>query len=346
MSSMSRYYKLLIAIALVLGVVIIVLSQIKKTVHVTVEVEASHAAFTLEGSVENFLSINNRAAAGYGIRLASYQQALVPGAQVLRPEDSMLAPATDTLRFIPEDGDPTASLRLEGVAIGKISLRPGHRLELNALSEESGRMRFHLVDFGDPISLSSLQDTVSLRPKRSLLAPEETEAEDMEVLLPAFSAISITPLDKSLQVSLHFAEAASLTEDDVMTISHLSFTENKGGVLHSAILSGKVSILETGKEVAFGKNKTLRFAPGDRFDVTDLSLSGERVRMVFEGETSQMQLGYAGRRYIPSLLEYLYHNNFLLILFNSYMVVISLILSFLGSIKKDREEVQKKNKPS
>lgn len=341
---LSRHYKTLAAIALVLGLVIIVLSQIKKTVHVTVAVEASHAAFGLEGSVENFLSINNKAAADYALRLSSYGRAGFQVNQVQSAAGDVLAAGPQELVLIPEEGDPTASLGLQGVAIGKIALAPGHRLEINSLPDEPARMRLNLVDYGEAISLVNMSDSIRLSPKRSLLAADESEAEDMHLLMAPGSPITVQPLDNSLSISLRFETAQTLAEDDVMTISQLSFTENKAGVLHSAILGGKVSILETGTTIDFGKNKSLSFAPGDRFDVTELDLSGERIRMVFEGETSNMRLGYAGRRYIPSMLEYLYKNNFLIVLFNSYMVVISLIASLLGGWRKDKEETAKKNK--
>lgn len=333
----SRYFVLLIWVSVLIAAVVLVLSQIKKKVHVIAEVEAAQVAFELTGTVDNFLGINNTVQADYALRISSYEQARFPYQQLRSSSGELLAEAPGELLLELEEGDPTAAILMDEVAIGSISLRASHRVVMVTGGTQDNSMRIDLARYGQPISFTNLSDTLLLKPKRSLAswgdALQDWENEPLLLQMAYASTLTAHPLDSSISLRLRFDDAQYLAEDDIVRVDHLAFTENKGGQLHSSILKGKITIDETEKTIEFGKNKSLSFALSDEFDITELTLYNDRIRLVFEGETDAMLLGFARDRYIPSVLEYLYHNNFLIILFNSYLVVLTFFISIYNTYR-------------
>ena len=110
------------------------------------------------------------------------------------------------------------------------------------------------------------------------------------------------------------------------------------------MLGGSLQIEETGKTVELSKNRAIAFDADDRFDITELSIENGTITLIFEGHTSSMRIGQAGTGYIPSILEYLYENNFLVMLFNSYMVVLTFMIAISDKWKASKDAKEKQAK--
>ena len=346
----SRYVRLILGVSIMLLIVLLVLSQIKKSVRVAVEMEASHFSFEMMNHAPNFLSVHNTYSRAYTLKVASFRSATLPYSRIESLDGEVLDSVGGIADLIPEDLDPTATFQVDKVAVSELALHPGNRIECFALKNESNRFRLDIIDFSDVVQIITQENYLTLKPKRSfILVGDEEFDEPLYASFDRNSIIEAKPLDSVISLRFQFASEESLTEDNVLSVRGLDFTEDRAGNIHSAVMGGKIHVAETDKTLDFGKNKTVIFDPEDVFEVTELTIYGDHVKVVFEGETSMLQVGHAGNSMVPSWLEYLYTNNFLMVIFNSYMVLLTFFISIrktnLTTKKQEAEEDQlNKNK--
>jgi len=337
----SHYFKLLVGVSLIIISAVLVLSLIKKKVHVCAEIEASAVSFEVLGQVDNFLGINNNSQSKYNLKVFSFDKAEIPYSNFGNDDASITDDKEGEIILISND-DESASLSLNDASIGMISLQNGNRVNIKAIKSEANRVRIDLQDYNKEIEFISREPMFTLKPRKCSFTFAKSdsifESENLLVTSVQNKAITATPKDNSLSLRIEFEKNSMLEENDVIPIKNLRFYDMSEAGMHSYILSGTLNIIETDKQVSFGKNKTILFNALDKFDITDLVLYGDRVKITFEGETRQMVVGFAENSYVPSLLEYLYKNNFLIILFNSYLIVLTFFISLFKTNKESKAE--------
>ncbi len=341
---MSNKYKLLTFISVIIFAVLLVMTQIKKEVHVEVEVETTQLHFTLENGLSNFLAINRTGAEMGKITLASFSQVAIPSEKILDPEYQPLDSSAKTLSFQPEENDIAGKLVFTKVNPAGIELFPGNQVNITAIGNEHNQIRLNLDNYAHDIRFIPQSDTFPVKLKMALGSVGNRSFDD-KIHVVNGPEILATPMEQAISMRFSFDASFQLLEEEVVSVSHVGFASTDTEVWRSGILKGLVTVDETGKKIKLTRNKKLAFAREDKFDITELMIFHDKIKVVMEGNTSAMAVGQSGLRYIPSLLEYLYKNNFLIILFNSYMVIITFFITISeknkASLKKEAEEQKK-----
>lgn len=318
--------------------VLLVLTQLKKRVYVHGTVEVSAVHFTLGGSVPNFLALNQTDADLRSLAVSSFREIRAPYSLLLSEDDDTLDANVNTLSILPEENDPLAKATFGNVQTGEIELVAGNQVHLSAPTAFTQACFLTVTEVNTALPLVNSEELVTLRPKNALASyPAGQTDERLQLVEHGQPIFEVEPLLGTLDLRLLFAGDFELSEDDVVPVTGLEFAEERNGIVRSTVLGGSIAVEETGNTVELSKNRKLAFDAADAFDITELRVQGGNITLVFEGYTESMRIGQAGDGYVPSLLEYLYENNFMVMLFNSYMVVITFMIAISDKWKASRK---------
>ena len=157
-----------------------------------------------------------------------------------------------------------------------------------------------------------------------------------DAILPeivTFSARSNAAVPVHVQI-----EGGGAVSMDNIGITALSFARERasgpGAIeFESTIMSGEITFPETRKEIILGRGDHLEIGDATEARVINLSIEGG-ITVAFEGKASVISLVQAGKRsdLRPTILEYLYHNQFLAFLWSALGIVWGLAWSVRRTI--------------
>jgi len=340
----SDRFKFLTVVSLVLLGTLLILTFIKKKVHVTGTLELSRVSFAVQNNVPNFLGVNNTETGLKKLYASAFSKAVLPYQQLETTFGEVLDSMAGELIVFPED-DYTASLRLELVNIGDIGLSSGDKIHINALKDYDNRIKLDFESYSSQIELFGESNFMSVKLRDAYgtyLSDKETDKE-LYLNLEGSEIISITPTAKAMCLTMEFKENENLQEEDVLVTKAFQTMYSDGKKMRSGVLNGSIHIEETNKSVSFGRNKTVLFDSTAVIEITDLAVYGDKIKVVFETYTDELTIGDTPNHYIPHMLEYLSNNNFLVIIFNSYMALLALFISLRKGNKSSLAEESKKD---
>ena len=332
---LSERMKLLIGVSILILIVLIVLTQIKKTVPVSGTLKLSHVGFKLQNDVPNFLGVSNTSNGIQKLNISAFSEAILPYQALETLNGEPLDSLPGELEIIPDD-PYTSSLRMEKVNLGNIELNSGYMLTINSLKEYKNSVQLAFTEYSKPIEVLGEADYMKLdmRSAYGVYGPYEDEIEgELYLALEGSEIMSVTPAEGIISLNMEFNENESLVEEDVLMVNNLRVMHADGQKIRSGIIEGDIYIGEANKHIHFGKNKTVLFDTTDVFEITELVVSGDHIKITFDGETDFLSIGHSGNNFIPHLLKYLSNNNFLMIVFNSYMIILTFFISLRKSNK-------------
>ena len=339
--------KFLIGVSLVIVIALVVLSQIPIKVHLSVELESTYLEGELQNDVPSFLAVGNNQVSGNGIKVRPFASATLPYETLYDDEEQLLDSVPGKLTVTPDDY--TSGLILNGINLKELELEVGNFIEIDAIKTDADRVKLQIHNYQRSLELMNSVQSYPVRFQRAYTTIADAPWED-PLVLHNFNPeiIEVEPSEAEIGLRFSMDTNQTLAEDDVIEISKLSFMQVSGEKTRSTLLNAKITIEETGKVINLGKNKTVMFQPEDVWQVTELTVSGNKVALVFDGETDGYTLGNNARSYVPSMLEYIYTNNFLIILFNSFLVIITFFISISkenkAQIAAEKEDTDGSNK--
>lgn len=118
-----------------------------------------------------------------------------------------------------------------------------------------------------------------------------------------------------------------------VSVQALSFAREQvsstgGAGFESTITSGRLTISETGEDVALNRGDHIEIGDATEARIIELSING-KVNIAFEGKAKVVSMVKAGRRIDlrPTVLEYIYHNELLVFLWSALGICWGLVWS-------------------
>lgn len=334
---LSKYVWTLLIASTLIAMSLLVLSISKKSVYIFGEVEVSQFGFQLEEKegIENSLSLNNYDYDISECKVSGFEKARFRKLSLYHEGLDSNFLFSDTIVFQNLE-DEKSSITLKNALPNELYLPKKSSIIIKQEAYESSRFWLKLFDYKQIQSFSyeSLDESELKLKNATCPLPEEFEGVDLLLAPSKLSTFLIEPRDNSIELRFKKSKDTKIIERRPFRVSGLNFHEELDNRPYSTVIKGKITIDEMDKQIEFGKNKLIRFKDQAEFTITDLEISSHDVKVSFEGEISEMQIGFSGNRYIPSWLQYLYSNNYLIIVFNSYMVIISLFISLYKTFSK------------
>ena len=295
-----RHLKILVLVSLIIIVATLFLALIKKRLFVLVDVEVSKIAFKLKEDVPNFLSIEDNVSGVKRIIISSFNFA---------------AFKSDTIY---SSNEPSNQIVFNTPNIANLNLNMGTSAELSVFSPN--RLKVYLANYNRDFFIVPLNDS-------SILSTDLLNEVDSIHYTTTF----ISPLDNKIEVYFEADTTLCIVEGDVFNINNVKFL--RGEKQQSSILSGNVYIEDLNKSIKLSKNCKLRMNTKEEFTITSLTICGATIHITMEGYTDELYIGNYNRNHAPSMLEYLYNNNQIIILFSSFMAFLNFYLFLLSQYK-------------
>lgn len=316
--SISRIKKITISsFYLIIGLVLItlfLLASIKKKVFITGQLEVSHIEMKLDEIVPNFLSINTSSTPLKQLRICTFNSINIP-------LDSA------NISILPIDNDNTSNVIIKGACLNELDLRSGNRLTVSILGK-GNKMRLSGNNFTTVLQLSPMSDTVSFDLKESFVKGKKVlENISLQFESDRFTnAITSKPLNNEFEIVYQSDTLLYFEEPNTFLVKKLRFENPDKSIRGSTIIDGSIHIEGINSTIQLSKNKKVHFPAHETFEITHFLIKDGVIKINFEGYTEEMVIGHYGNSYVPSILEYLYKNNYLLVLFNSFMTIITFLL--------------------
>lgn len=300
----SRHLKILVAVSLIIIVTILLLALVKKRLFIVIDVKVSKIAFQLKEDIPNFFSLEDKVSGLKKINISSFTFAAIQ---------------SDTIY---SSNDPTNQIVFNTPNVANLNLNMGTTAELSVLSPT--RLKVYLANYNKEFSIVPQKDS-------SILSTDMLK----EVGFIHYTTTVISPLDNKIQIDFEADTSLYIEEGDVFNINNVKFL--RGEKLQSSILSGNVYIEDLNKTIELTKNCKLRLNTNEEFTITSLTISGPTIYVTMEGYTDELFIGNYNRNHAPSMLEYLYNNNYIIILFSSFMAILNFYLFLLSQYKARKE---------
>jgi hypothetical protein len=329
---MTIRLKILVYSSILIGITLITLFFVKKVVYIILELEVSKVSFMLNKDVESFLSItSNQRCTFKTISVDQFSKAYYIQKK-LSANTTNDGNLIDSISILPANDDVISQLMLTNANINNINIRRKTHLSMEAINKPSS-LKLSFTDYHEQITIlrANSKKAIHIESNDYKLSNGECPAGGCDL---NSNRITLVPKDGVLNIWLHPDSVFSLEEDDVLSVTNLclmtdverdnSYSDSSNA--RSTILSGTLRIPVLEKEIKLAKRTKVLFSPSDNFYITGLQVSGKSIKLTIEGYTNNIQVGPFGNRHIPSVLEYLYKNNYLIMIFNSFMVVITFLL--------------------
>lgn len=347
---MPKRIQLLWLLSALLLAVLYLLSIWTKPGYVVAEVNASEVRFKLDTAVHNLMQLNRRLGQAQSISVGRFAF-ITLGEGVVAAEEEPENGTLGVWQIQPEEEDVSTHTTVFSDLLPDFETLPKDTEIRMAVRERrlgGYELRMELTNLHEGIFLTPQHDTVHIKPKRAQVhAPKEGVTFEEEVYINTTHQLpwQLIPQEGQLVLTFTFDGQPVLQEEDVMFVSGLKFNTILPDRERSSILSGTLRIEESDTEVDLGRNSWMHLGQDDTWEITSLALSRDAFHLFFEGQTNQLELSYSKRNYLPTVLEWLVNNNYLLLLFNSYMIVIGIYLSvtdrYRDEKKKEDEEEEK-----
>jgi hypothetical protein len=300
-----HHLKILGAVSLIIIASIIFMVLKKKRVFVIINVEVAKVTFQLKEDISNFLSIEDKVIGINKINISSFYYAIIN---------------SDTIY---SSNEPSNQIVFNTPNIANLNLNTGTTAELSILSPY--RLKLYLANFKRDFSIIPRNDS-------SFFSSDILKEADS---VYTYNSTVIYPLDDRIEIDFEADTSVFIEEGDVFNINNLKFT--RGEKQQSSILSGNVYIEDLSKSIELSKNCKLVLNSNEEFTITSLTIYGSIIHLTMEGYTDELYIGNYNRNNAPSILEYLYNNNYLIILFNSFMAILNFYLFLLSQYKARKD---------
>ena len=304
---MKKKWPFFIIASIGLVIVLLILNNIKKKVFITIDLEVLNAKMKINEDVLNFFSLQDS---------REYSEILVSAPHRFNVP-SMNSDAT----MLPDTIDVLGRSKFKGIAPGRIDLKKNSSVTITAVDNKNVSL---LIEGQKSSFIFSPVDSIS---KFTFDEGKRNDIEvDDDIQYPLKESVQVFSKNSVINIRLIAKDSLSLTEESIFSVTPVGFTRYVGNKKQPGILGGKMHIEETGKDIILYKNEFLSFGGNHHLTVTSLLVQNGKIKLHMEGFTDNVTIGVYGNKYIPSLLEYFSKNNQLVLLFNSFMVVITFIL--------------------
>lgn len=341
----DRRLQILIFVSTLIFLFIIGLYFIRVPIQINARVQATELSFTVVNKTENFLgaavqtSFKQLEIRNFERLESLYEELATAGKQLSTGHGSVIA----TSEYA------NASVMLHGiVSLNDLDLSPGTRVNLKVHRDgKSTVLDISLSGLQSPVTLNNATHWTRLSTVSGILATKEAkqshelDTTEIEFALPEHGIISVYPDEGTLTLSLYLPENTRLYEEDVISIKGIDFVRrreanNNSGL--SSVIEGRIDMRDTERSLIIGRKQKLGFASGDVFEVRDLNIENTSINIIFEGNPKELYVGFSSDNKMPSTLEYLMKNQTLLLLINSYVLVITFFMTLMKLNKGEHDE--------
>lgn len=143
--------------------------------------------------------------------------------------------------------------------------------------------------------------------------------------------------NNNLTVILDLPEGTGLSEKNIY-VDNISFQEGSGQYLRSSLVdSGKIIFRDTDlAEVPINRDDFVKIGESKNLQITQMTFQNKGIDLTVEGEVDDLRTGTKNnlQDQLPSLLEWLYHNNPLSLFFSALLTLVPVLSMLLDNLKK------------
>lgn len=295
-----------------------------------IDLEVNACEFALSRPLDNFLNLNFANHLGK-IRLSEFSFLALKSDSVAIDEFINIEEEALPYMVSPIQSDPTASISLNNINVGNLNFQEGEGIYVDRVQEDSNQILLRLSNFGNDIQLIPISElaNVKLRNCEVQFSDSVVQSRTLKARIDGQNEMVISPLNNSLTIRVDLPAGLLLSEDYPINISQISFLEHRPNRQRkSSVLSGNLRIEETNESYQLRKNVGLNVIPTD-LQINSFEISGKKIKLELVGQVEKITIGDSERNILPTWLEYLNSNNYLLVLLNSYLVIITFVITIV-----------------
>ncbi|WP_046755666.1 hypothetical protein [Kordia jejudonensis] len=299
---MKLKYIFLLAFIIILPIFILAFIPYKTLIRL--ELEITEVSFTSQEPIDNLFSFENSYNKIKKISVQSYDS-LFYYEDDLKSEDNFVL-ATDI----------TDKITFYDAGINSIPIEKEATINIRSNKYDSLQYVFQISNNRNPIVFKSNTDSLRLKVNN-------------EVINTFDPIVAVTPSEKMLKMFVSMHKKTPLEEEEVIAANNILFQKNINGKSYSSIKSGTISLLDISKKYPITQNSSIALTPDTELQVMNLKIKDGKIFITLEGFTSKLYYGLNRKNIAPSLLFYLSNNNFLLTLINTFLIILTFIISII-----------------
>jgi len=333
----------LISVSTIIFIALLTLYFVNIPMYLSGSISSSEVKFVSQNRVNNILDLTSRSFEY--IEISSFQNIESGFESINVGDEAIVNDGSKTLVIRSEDVSDFVVFK-EGYSLNGFDVGPNTIVGISVDKYKDNSVLVLSMD-GDipPVTLVGNSTSSSLLVSGSIVEFSGQSVDgtmsnvELDMEMSSSDMVTIYPDSGKLEVRLPVAGGVDLREEGVLPVSRLGFFNERDEYSFSkklsSILSGSLYISETGKNIDIGLKQPIVLGESDLFDIRGLEVSDSKVNVLFEGEATKLLVGFGGHNKLPSALEYLMKNQTLILLINSYILVITF---FLAVMKINRGE--------